>query len=253
MTLKILSLNIERDKHLPKVFNLLKKEKPEVVCLQEVQEPDFEVLKEKFGLEGFFVPMDSFLRNENGKPELVRQGIAYCSNLPILKMESLFYVGKGTAPTHNSGNDVDRVLVLGQVEKEGEKYTIATTHFTWADDGGVNEEQRRDLKQLLKLLRQKGELVLCGDFNAPRGREIFTILSSYLKDNIPPEVQTTLDPKLHRAGTLPYVVDYMWSTPSYKVTKVKVVSGVSDHMAIVAEIKQLYNYKPWLKLSSKDL
>ena len=129
-------------------------------------------------------------------------------------------------------------MVSGMVEKEGETYTIATTHFTWADDGGVNEEQRRDLKQLLKLLRQRGELVLCGDFNAPRGREIFTILSSYLKDNVPPEVQTTLDPKLHRAGALPYVVDYLWSTPKYKATKVKVVSGVSDHMAIVANIEQ---------------
>ncbi len=247
MVLKLLSLNIERDKHLLKVFNLLKKEKPEVVCLQEVQEPDFKVLKEKFGYEGFFVPMDSFLRNENSKQELVRQGIAYYSNLPILKIESLFYVGKGTAPIHKIGNDVDRVLVLGQVEKEGKRYTIATTHFTWADDGGVNEEQRRDLKQLLKLLQQKEELVLCGDFNAPRRREIFTILSTYLKDNIPAEVHTTLDPQLHRAGALPYVVDYMWSTTRYQVTKVKVVSGVSDHMAIVANIEQLYNYRPLLK------
>ena len=44
MVLKLLSLNIERDKHLPKVVVLLKKEKPEVICLQEVQEPDFEML-----------------------------------------------------------------------------------------------------------------------------------------------------------------------------------------------------------------
>lgn len=233
----MLSLNIENHQHLPLVTALLEREKPEVICLQEVQEPDFEMFKKRFGWRGFFVPMITSKRNMEGTEKSVKLGIAYYTTLTLRKKEMLFYVGSGTAPKQKVPNDADRVLVIGTVEKEGKKYTIATTHFTRDDNGGkVNQEQRRDVKQLLQLLQQKGELVLCGDFNAPRSREIFNTLSLQLKDNIPPEVQSTLDPRLHKAGPLPYVVDYVWSTPKYQVTKVKVINGVSDHLAIVAEI-----------------
>ncbi len=237
MALKLLSLNIERDNHLPRVISLIEKEKPEVICLQEIQEPDFEMLKNKFGWQGFFATMMTYKRISEGMETAVKQGNALFTKLNLLKTESFYYFGKGDAPFYKEYNSIDRILVVGLFEKEGKQYTIATTHFTRDEDGGkVNQEQRRDVQQLLKLLQQKGELVLCGDFNAPRGREIFKTLSLHLKDNIPPEIKTTLDPRLHKAGPLPYVVDYVWSTPKYKVRDIKVVSGVSDHMAIVAEI-----------------
>ena len=237
MTIKLLSLNIENHRHLPLVTGLLEKEKPEVICLQEIQEPDFELFKKRFGWEGFFVPMLTHRRDKDHKEELAKQGIAYFTALHLLKKEIVYYVGSGTAPKQKAFNDIDRVLVLGVVEKEGKKYTTATTHFTRDDNGGlVNEEQRRDVQRLLQLLQQK-ELVLCGDFNAPRGREIFLTLNKQLKDNIPPKIKTTLDQNLHKAGALPYVVDYVWSTPKYSVQKVRIIDGVSDHMAIVAEIE----------------
>lgn len=236
MAVKILSLNIERDKHLPEVIALLEKENPEAVCLQEVHEPDFEMLKKKFGFNGFFAPMLVYPRLIDGEEKLVRQGNALYTYLTLLKAESVPYFGKGKAPPYPGHNVIDRILVSGIIAKEGKEYHIATTHFTWAGDGGVNEEQRRDIKQLLNLILQKKELVLCGDFNAPRGGEIFALLERYLKDNIPSDIKTTLDPALHQAGPLPHVVDYMWSTPQYSVQKVRVIGGVSDHMAIVAEI-----------------
>ena len=234
-----MSLNIERDKHISEVIALLKKEKPEVICLQEVHEPDFELLKKKFNLNGFFAPMLIYPRLTDGKKKLIRQGNAFYTSLPLLKAESIPYFGEGKAPLYTGHNVIVRILVYGLIEKYGKKYCIATTHFTWANNGGVNEEQRRDLKQLLKLLQIKKEMVLCGDFNAPRGKEIFNILNLHLKDNIPPEIKTTLDPKLHKAGPLPYVVDYMWSTPQYKVQKVRIIDGISDHMAVIAEIEKL--------------
>ena len=240
MTLKILSLNIERENHISKVIALVEKEKPEVICLQEVQEPDFELLKKKIGINGFFTPTLMYPRLIEGKKVLVRQGNAFYTTLPLLKKESFNYFRNGTSlPQEIEPNAINRALVIGLVEKDKVQYTIATTHFTWAGHGGVNQEQRRDVKELLKLLQQQREIILCGDFNAPRGGEIFTTLKQYLKDNIPAHITTTLDPTLHRAGPLPYVVDYMWSTPHYSVQKVRVVNGVSDHMAIVAEIKKL--------------
>lgn len=236
MALKLLSLNIEREKHLPKLIKLLEKERPEVVCLQEVQEPDFEVLKKKFRYQGFFVPMLTYWRSLD-KQKLVRQGIAFYTTLPLLKSESCFYFGEGKAPKYKEQNSIDRVLVLGQVEKEGKKYTIAVTHFTWANDGSTNPEQLRDVQRLLENIKMNGEMILCGDFNSPRGGEIHKRLSKYLKDNIPVQVKTTIDPQLHHAGALQLVVDHLWSTPSYEVRNVKVCSGVSDHQAVIAEIE----------------
>ena len=239
MALKLLSLNIERDNHIPKVISLLEKEKPEVICLQEVQEPEFKMFKERFGFNAFFAPMLTYPRIIAGKKKLVRQGNALFTNLPLLKVQSFLYFGEGNAPLYTEPNMIDRLLVVGEIKKDDKNYTIATTHFTWADDGGVNEEQRRDVKQLLKLVRQREDLVLCGDFNAPRGREIFTILSKHLKDHIPAQIKTTLDPKLHQAGPLPYVVDYLWSTPHYAVRNVRIIDGISDHMVVVAEVEKL--------------
>ena len=239
MTIKLLSLNIERDKHIPNVIALIEKEKPEVICLQEVQEPDFEMLKKRFDFQGIFVSMMTYKRISAGKQTLVKQGNIIFTTLNLLKTESFFYFGKGNSPPYKGSNSCDRVLMASIIEKNGKEYRVTTTHFTWADDGGVNEKQRRDVKKLEELLQQKGEMILCGDFNAPRGREIFAVLNHYLKDNIPPHIKTTLDPKIHHAGPLPYVVDYIWSTPKYSVRNVRVVDGVSDHMAILAEIEKV--------------
>jgi len=80
-------------------------------------------------------------------------------------------------------------------------------------------------------------IIFCGDFNAPRGRKTWSILSSKLKDNIPDEIMTTVDAKIHRAGNLMLVVDGLFTSKNYKVTGVRVISGVSDHCAIVANIE----------------
>ena len=131
MALKILSLNIERENHLPKVIALLEKEKPEVVCLQEIHEPDFEMLKKKFGFRGFFAPMLIYPRHIDSKKNMVRQGNAFFTTLPLLKAESFIYFGNGEPlPEEYEPNAIDRVMSVGRVEKDGKNYTIATTHFT---------------------------------------------------------------------------------------------------------------------------
>lgn len=80
-------------------------------------------------------------------------------------------------------------------------------------------------------------IIFCGDFNAPRGRQIWSILSSKLKDNVPNEITTTIDGNIHRAGNLQLVVDGLFTSSNYKVCDVQVISGVSDHCAIVAGIE----------------
>ena len=106
------------------------------------------------------------------------------------------------------------ILVLAKIGQ----IQIGAVHFSWTPDGSVDDRQRRHMQLLLEYLSTKGELVLCGDFNTPRGNELYEkLLTNYL-DNIPTEIQTTIDPKLHRInfenlGKLKLVVDYIWSSP----------------------------------------
>ena len=127
------------------------------------------------------------------------------------------------------------------------EYTIGAVNWTWTQDGAVNAKQKEGIARLTAKLEDL-ELVLCGDFNLPRnlpgGNEIYQALTAVWKDNIPADVLTSIDPDLHKAnkherGRLKWMVDYIWTTPMYKVGKVRVVSGVSDHCAVVCEIENI--------------
>jgi endonuclease/exonuclease/phosphatase family metal-dependent hydrolase len=93
------------------------------------------------------------------------------------------------------------------------------------------------MKNLLALLAKTPELILCGDFNAPRGGEIFKMLADKYKDNIPPEYDSSLDTELHRIGKIKkLMVDGLFTTSAYIVSDVKLSEGVSDHKAVTAII-----------------
>jgi hypothetical protein len=64
------------------------------------------------------------------------------------------------------------------------------------------------------------------------------MMASVMKDNIPPEVTTTLDQEIHGVKGLQFVVDGMFSQPPYVVNNVRVVTGVSDHCALVGEVSR---------------
>src|SRR3569623_473248 len=112
------------------------------------------------------------------------------------------------------------MLAMADIERDGEMFRIATTHFPVTAHGEATDFQREDMKNLLSLLEKEGEFVLTGDFNAPRGGEIFAELASRYKDNIPPTITTSIDGMLHRAGQLPHMVDGIFSTPGYLVSNV---------------------------------
>ena len=115
------------------------------------------------------------------------------------------------------------------------RFTIGTTHFPWTPDGSASDHQRQACDQLLAVLGHR-ELLLCGDFNAPRGGEIFTRLAIHWHDNIPANYTTSIDPKLHSAGPLQLMVDGVFSTPCYQIRDVVLHQGVSDHCAITAKV-----------------
>ena len=241
VSLKLISLNIERSKHLDLVLPFLVSQRPDVDFLQELFERD--ISKFSDALEGAsceFVPMARYIRET--PPQIM--GVGIFSRFPVHGGDVLYYRGD---PMHlpeldqdnpKTYNNKNLPLVWRDVKKEGVLFRIATTHFTWTPDGQADDDQRRDIKELLRVLEPEGEFVLCGDFNAPRGGEIFGMLARKYTDNVPLRYTTSIDGSLHRDGPLPFMVDGIFSTPGYNVSEVQLVSGVSDHCALVAQVSK---------------
>jgi endonuclease/exonuclease/phosphatase family metal-dependent hydrolase len=235
------TINVENFKHVTSVRNFLLERRPDVVCLQELLKSEYEDLKTILRMEGFFVPLT--LRPREDKSTIEPEGLGILTTGRIIDSKDFFYRGDSAKLKEWNKESPDRLLetvyaavALIQSEIKSKLYSFATTHFTWTPDGKASDMQRVDMGNLLKILADINSFVLCGDFNAPRGGEIFTQLSSRYKDNIPERFDSSLDPKLHRRGDLHLMVDGVFSTADFDVTDVDFHAGVSDHFAITGKV-----------------
>lgn len=234
--LKIISLNIEMDRHVDRVISFFKTQQPDIILLQEVLDKDRVTLEQETGMKGFYTAQN-ILCSEKGESPI---GLLTLTNLSVVQHHAIFYKGDN-APllrmTTLEPKKMARAIAITEVIKGSQHYYLINTHFTWSPNAQPSEEQHQDLDVLLQHLATIPEFILCGDFNAPRGTAIFDKLASKYKDNIPPEVNTTIDKNFHQKGNLGIVVDGMFTTPKYQVEDIKVVDNVSDHCAIVGLIK----------------
>lgn len=243
--MKLISINIENNLHNSTVLEFLKKEKADVICLQEFLEDDFDLYKKELGLEGV-LQISSYVANWiYPKLKGKKQGVAIFSK-SITDSDSFFYYGKEenlqkSFDTYISNEDFRKnygFVLVNIKNSDNAKYRFITTHLPVTKEGESSPYQLEVAESLLKKLESFGEFVLCGDMNAPRGNETFNRLARKYKDNIPPEYKTSIEQNLHRVKNLQYMVDGLFTTPSYIASNVKLVGGLSDHMAIIADISK---------------
>ncbi len=239
--LRVVTLNIDWNKNLDTVLPFLSKHKADVACLQEVREDALPLIAQAAGAHYFYVPMCG--GKLHGASSTV--GLAIFSRLPICFQRAQYYVGD---PGHIVELDEQtlasrrattyRAVAFGEVRKDNSAYRIATTHFTWTPDGKADEFQRQDMRAMLEILKQAGECLVCGDFNAPRGGEIYGTLCEHFKDNVPASYTTSIDPERHRIRGLTAMVDGIFTTPSYTVSTASLHCGISDHCALGAVVSR---------------
>ena len=240
--IKLISVNIECNRHYERLFPFIAREKPDVICLQEVLERDMPQLSKAFGLPGRLVPMERLAEARFSSQGLYGQvfGLALFTRFPATFQTKYYAVTPETIPWQRPDNQgVNEMLLTVEFVHEEKRYRIGTTHFTWTPDGEASDAQREDMSKLLAILSGFPDIVCCGDFNAPRGGEMWAKLAARYTDNIPAAYHSSLDPVLHRAGHLEHVVDGLFSTPEYRVSDVRLVEGVSDHKAIVGTITRV--------------
>ncbi|MDP2641538.1 MAG: endonuclease/exonuclease/phosphatase family protein [Candidatus Yanofskybacteria bacterium] len=234
-------------KHLNAVQAFLQQEQPDVVCMQEVYGEDLQTFAEKLGMDSSFGQMILIGRGDPMEPPMVPFGIGILSRFPLLSVQCRYYKGDEKNARqqafHNDPDDFYRLFLCGTVRKGESEFVLGTTHFTWNADGQPSDAQREDVERLLDALGEFPEVICCGDFNAPREGEIFQAIAASYKDNIPARYTTSIDIKLHRSGEIlrgkPLLVDGLFTTPQYQCKNVRLQDGVSDHMAVLAEISRI--------------
>lgn len=243
MSWRILSLNIEGDKHFDTVIPYLQEVKPDIICLQEVFAADVERFVAATGYQATYAPLVSY--NQPNRYDISprgKWGVLTLTPVAPINSAKVYYHGQADRiPEFVDGqpNSANRAFVWVEVELPGHpSLQVVNTHFTWSPNGEANDEQRLDLAEMLSQLENYDEFILCGDFNAPRGKEIFAQLASRYTDNLPPEVTTTIDGQFHYAGQLEIVVDGFFTTPRYQVESLQVRAGLSDHQGLLAQVSK---------------
>ncbi len=246
----LVSVNVEHDKHHDRIIAFLRDRKPHIACFQEFPAHWVPEFARMFGMHAHFQPtvrgVPRSTHDERNPDGL--DGLCILSAFPFEKQGLIYYVDKGTDLPVWKGqpNTALRALLHATVKgPDKQLYRIGTLHHTWTVEGWVTDLQKMETVALLDaLVYYFDDIVFMGDFNAPRilkdGQpgETFASIARRYNDNIPVSVTTTIDAKLHKGGDLQLVVDGLFSTPHYNVRDVEVVSGVSDHCAIMAKVSR---------------
>jgi endonuclease/exonuclease/phosphatase family metal-dependent hydrolase len=248
--IKLVSINIQADMNHETVLPFLLKENADVVCIQEIYIHDLEMYEKVLGMKSFFKPMDmrESFKHKDGNTTLLFGPAIFTANDAQFSYQYIYgdethipvFLAKNESMTERSLVS-NIVLIWGDITiPHDATYRISTTHFTWTPEGLPTPYQIEDAKILIQTLDEKlKDFVLVGDLNAPRGMETFGMLAKKYTDNIPPEYDSSLDPKLHRVAGLKHMVDGLFSTKEYNVSNVQLIEGVSDHKAVIAMVDKM--------------
>ena len=233
----LFSLNVERSKHLDRLIPFLQRMQPDVACLQEFAERDVERVKRESGL-----PFCHYVQMAVHPADDQAFGLGILTRTPFLEAGVLAYAGVSSGTERFDRSSPERrmetcryAVASVRLSIGGISHRVATTHFPWAPNGEARPFQFAAARKLIAGL-QRHDIVLTGDFNAPRGGPIFHLVAQVWKDWIPADVATSIDPLLHRAGPLTLMVDGLFSTPHYRADDVRLHTGLSDHQAITARV-----------------
>lgn len=145
MSLKIATINIQHGRNLPGLFSFVKKELPDVLCLQEVFEVDADQIIRETGMDGFFHPT-VIVKKTYGYPIDSRGtwGVLLLylpARVQILNQENgkcaYYYYGLANdrIPEFSHPTSQNNVVQATKLLAHDQLYFVANTHFTWSANG----------------------------------------------------------------------------------------------------------------------
>lgn len=248
--IRALSLNCEGSRHMAeRILPFIAAHLPDVLALQEVNQCDLPKLQALGYIWHRFMPMMISGGEVQGIALLARMQPDGHTSSATYYLHKKEIIGPPQYKPHPDGYNetIPASVQYGIVSASFKGVRVATTHIMVTHQGHSTLVQREMVAKAIAFARGQvqlfGNVVLCGDFNAPRGRESWEMLTQVFYDNIPPNAKTTLDRGLHLSGHKPtfndFVVDGVFSGGNVYVRKVQLVFGISDHAAILFEAEPL--------------
>ncbi len=243
--MKIIQLNIWQGKLGLQLIDFLKAEKPDFVCMQEVND-----LKGRAGYK-FFATLDE-LKREGGfehsflsatyssryMERTLQYGNAILSRLPIDTFETIFTRGKFVKNfdiTKDDGNI--RNLQHVTIQAGGKTLHILNHHgFRIPETKAGNEDTVMAMKIIAdKIGGLNGPIILCGDFNLAPDSESIGVISAKLRNL---SVENGLKRTYTELSIVNAVCDYIFINDRVKVERFEMSEAlVSDHKALVLEFE----------------
>lgn len=241
--MKIIQLNIWGGKLGRQIIDFLSEEKPDFVCMQEVND-----LKGRSGYK-FFATLDE-IKKGGGFPEAfmsasyssrymereLEYGNAVLSQFPAAAAKTIFTRGEykhSFDVTKDDGNI--RNLQLVTIELDGGSLNILNHHGHHVPDSKAgNDETVRQMRFVAGVIEElEGPVIMCGDFNLAPDSESIALIDAKLT-NLP--VKHGLKNTYNQFGSVSNVCDYIFVNDLVKVRRFEMSDAlVSDHNALILE------------------
>jgi endonuclease/exonuclease/phosphatase family metal-dependent hydrolase len=242
--MKIVQLNIWGGKLGKQIVEILHKEKPDIVCFQEVvvfpaeKEGDlFFSTLEKFKHQGgfehsFFSPVFGY----SYMNYIVDFGNAISSKYPFDATDTIFTRKEYIAHQDMLEGDFNiRNLQHVVLRIKGETLNVLNHHgHHLPQHKNGDEETLRQCKMIADYIQTlKGKIVLCGDFNlAPESLSLTSLNTLLVNQCLRTKVLTTRTALTHKTE----VCDYIFTSSDVEVSDFRVLDDIaSDHKALVVE------------------
>ena len=254
MLIKFIQVNMYKGKYLDALVDFLKREKADIISMQEVTTLEnnlyedksvnlFELLKQRLGYNGVF-HADVVLESN---PDAFF-GNAVFSKWPIEKSQVVLL--KTFRPVtkneyeKNAGNVwslLARHMLDATIDLDGFKIHAISVHGRRIAPPSDDPENVRQAQVMAYHLKSLGEqhYVLGGDFNMPPGTKTIGEISAVAKNLMDGlNIKQTLNPRVHELGNKGYLVDFIFCSKGFKLLSLSVPElTVSDHLPVIAELE----------------
>lgn len=256
--MKLTSLNVWGGKRYKPLLSFIKKHSKDtdIFCFQEVFNTNSrltesfgfrinlyeEITKALGGYQGYYaVTLDNYLmgsHQNNFTNYNLSAGLAIFvkKELKIKSVGDLFIYRKKNDFDLGDSNTIPRNLQYLSFIENNKEYLICNFHGIWLKEGKEDSPSRlKQSKRINDFLdKQKGEKIVCGDFNLDINTESIKILEKNLRNLIKDYlIQSTRNK--YFPGSEQFA-DYAFVSPDVNITSFQVPNvEVSDHLPIILE------------------
>ena len=217
-------------KHLPQIIELLKKEKPDIVALQEVvritgeKENTAEILAGKLDYHWRFAPVPLPFPDRN----IAEWGEGILSRYDI---ETSEIIRLSENPEH--------IGLMANITINHRILHVISTHLTHTHQV-PSEHQESEARSLVRLSPKSGTVIM-GDFNAlPESKTVSIMRGAFVDADSANQPTWCVYPdgcRVCRLSEVKYRLDYMFTTGDLKAEAYRTISSDgSDHLPIAATI-----------------